>query len=76
MVATQAEMQTLIDNFYESFPRVADFVEACHQAVRDPGYVENAYGRRRYFGYSIDSGVMKSKERQAQNAPKHLEWGL
>jgi DNA polymerase-1 len=62
-------MQTLIDNFYDSFPQVREFVERCHVAVRDPGYVENAYGRRRYFGYSRDHGIMKAKERQAQNAP-------
>jgi len=67
--ADSAKMQMLINNFFEKFPKVRDYVTDCHAAVIDPGYVENAYGRRRYFYPTKDSGTLKSQERQAQNMP-------
>lgn len=69
IVATQAEMQMLIDNFFEKFPRVKTYIDKCHAAVLDPGYVESAYGRRRYFFASDDSGKLKAQQREAQNMP-------
>jgi uracil-DNA glycosylase family 4 len=70
---TRDEMQDLIDNFFAMFPMVKAMIDRCHAAVITPGYVETAYGRRRYFGH-INRGptknmVRKAREREAQNMP-------
>jgi len=49
---------------------VRGFIDKCHACVLDPGYVENAYGRRRYFYAADDPGKLKAQQREAQNMPK------
>ena len=66
---TVEEAQGLIDTFYEMFPRVRDYVERCKRAVYDPGYVETAWGRRRYFFPTNDNGLNAAMEREAVNHP-------
>ena len=61
--------QQAIDGFYNRFPKVREFMDACHAAVRNPGYVETAYGRRRYFYDTGDEQLLKAYERESGNLP-------
>ena len=67
--ATPEKMQQIIDTFYERFPMVKDYIKRCHAAVKSPGYVETAYGRRRYFYPTTDRKIRSAQEREAQNMP-------
>lgn len=44
---TKEEAQKIIDDFYHRFPKVRDWVENTLSFVREHGYVEDFYGRRR-----------------------------
>ena len=61
--------QQAIDGFFNKFPKTRDYVEACHAAVMNPGYVETAYGRRRYFYPTDNEALLKAYEREATNMP-------
>jgi DNA polymerase I len=63
------EAQELIDAFYAMFPRTLDYVESTRAAVYNKGYVETAWGRRRYF-FPTGSRVLDAAlEREAVNHP-------
>ena len=72
VITTQAEMQGIIDDFFRKFPKVKEYIEKCHAAVRDPGYVETLFGRRRYFFVTDSNQKMKAQERESVNAPEIL----
>lgn len=65
----KASAQRLIDTFFNEFPQTKVFFEECHEAVIDPGYVENAFGRRRYFLPTDDERIRAKQEREAGNMP-------
>jgi len=53
-------------------------MDNCHRAVINPGYVETAFGRRRYFFPSDNKAKMKAQERESGNAPELVggfKWG-
>lgn len=62
------ETQQIIDTFFEQFPRVKEHMDKCRATVVDPGYVENAYGRRRYFFPTSNQQDLKANEREAVNS--------
>ena len=65
------EARKLIDGFFETFPKVKDYMERAKQEARQKGYVETLFGRRRYLP-DINSGnatVRGFAERNAINAP-------
>ena len=65
------EARQLIDGFFETFPKVKDYMEKAKQEAREKGYVETLFGRRRYLP-DINSGnatVRGFAERNAINAP-------
>ena len=65
------EARQLIDGFFETFPRVKDYMERAKHEAREKGYVETLFGRRRYLP-DINSGnatVRGFAERNAINAP-------
>ena len=66
---TADQAQQMIDAFYNKYPRVYDYVQACHKAVINPGYVETAFGRRRWFPRTTDEAIRAAQERQATNMP-------
>ena len=68
---TREEAKKLIDGFFETFPRVKDYMEQAKEEARRKGYVETLFGRRRYLP-DINSGnatVRGFAERNAINAP-------
>ena len=69
IVVTKEEAENMIAAFYRRFPMVRQYVQRCHDAVASPGYVETAYGRRRYFAPTKNRGVQAANEREAQNTP-------
>ena len=65
------EAKKLIDGFFETFPKVKDYMERAKEEARQKGYVETLFGRRRYLP-DINSGnatVRGFAERNAINAP-------
>lgn len=49
MGKTPEEGQELMDNFFKDFPKVKEAIDKTHQALREHGYVEDAFGRRRHL---------------------------
>ena len=65
------EAKLLIDGFFDTFPKVKDYMERAKAEARQKGYVETLFGRRRYLP-DINSGnatVRGFAERNAINAP-------
>ena len=65
------EAKLLIDGFFDTFPKVKDYMEHAKAEAREKGYVETLFGRRRYLP-DINSGnatVRGFAERNAINAP-------
>lgn len=68
---TRAEAQEFYDEYFEVFPRLAQYVdEVKGQAARE-GYTQTYFGRRRYFDgiHSPIPYVRAAAERMAINAP-------
>jgi DNA polymerase-1 len=65
------EAKQLIDGYFETFPKVRDYMEQAKETARRQGYVTTLFGRRRYLP-DINSGnatVRGFAERNAINAP-------
>ena len=69
VVLTIEEAQGLIDTFFTMFPKVRDYVDRCKRAVYEQGFVETAWGRRRWFFPTGDNGIDAGLEREAVNHP-------
>jgi len=65
------EAKQLIDGFFETFPRVHDYMERAKEEARRQGYVTTLFGRRRYLPdiNSQNATVRGFAERNAINAP-------
>ena len=65
------EAKELIDGYFESFPRVKDFIEKCKAVAAEKGYAETLMGRRRYLpDITSHNGTVRAfAERNAVNAP-------
>ena len=65
------EAKKLIDGYFETFPRVHDYMERTKEEARTRGYVETLFGRRRYLPdiNSRNATVRGFAERNAINAP-------
>ena len=44
---TKAQAQEIIDRFFNAFPKVKNWIDRIHESVKQIGYVEDWYGRRR-----------------------------
>ncbi len=66
---TEADAEALKDALFGECPLVYEYIEACKRASVSPGYVENPFGRRRYFPFTEDRAVQAQQARQAVNAP-------
>ncbi len=67
----RAEAQKFYDNYFETFPKVAEYLERAKNDARTKGYTETLFGRRRYFP-QINAGapfLRAFAERMASNAP-------
>ena len=65
------EAKMLIDGFFQTFPRVHDYMELAKQTARERGYAETLFHRRRYLPdiNSRNATVRNFAERNAINAP-------
>ena len=65
------EARQLIDGFFQTFPQVHDYMERSKKIVREKGYAETVFHRRRYLPdiQSHNATVRGFAERNAINAP-------
>ena len=65
------EAKQLIDGYFETFPKVRDYMEEAKQKAREAGYAETIFHRRRYLPdiKSRNATVRNFAERNAINAP-------
>ncbi len=65
------EAKQLIDGYFESFPKVKEYMEKAKEEARKNGYVTTLFGRRRYLAdiNSANATVRGFAERNAINAP-------
>ena len=65
------EAKALIDGYFETFPRVHDYMEQAKETARTKGYAETLFHRRRYLPdiTSRNATVRNFAERNAINAP-------
>ena len=68
---SRKEATELIDGYFATFPRVADYMEQAKQTARERGYAETLMHRRRYLPdiTSHNATVRGFAERNAINAP-------
>ena len=68
---SREESKMLIDGYFDTFPKVRDYMEQSKAAAREKGYVETLFGRRRYLPdiNSRNATVRGFAERNAVNAP-------
>ena len=67
----RAEAKQLIEGYFDSYPKVKEYMDNVVAEARDKGYVETIFGRRRYLA-DIDSRNANARalaERNAINAP-------
>ena len=71
MEVSRTEAKTLIDSYFATYPRVKTYMDQSIAAARQKGYIETAWGRRRYLAdiNSHNSVVRGNAERNAINAP-------
>ena len=67
----RSEAKQLIDGYFDSYPKVKEYMDNVVATAREKGYVETLFGRRRYLA-DIDSRNANARalaERNAINAP-------
>ena len=67
----RSEAKMLIEGYFESYPKVKEYMDNVVAMAREKGYVETLFGRRRYLA-DIDSRNANARalaERNAINAP-------
>ncbi|MEN8226950.1 MAG: DNA polymerase I [Bacteroidota bacterium] len=71
MQITRSEARQLIDGYFETYPRIRDYMDESIKMARENGYVETMHGRRRYLPdiLSRNSVVRGNAERNAINSP-------
>ena len=68
---SRSEAQTLINDYFAAFPGVVRYIEESKERARKNGFVETAFGRKRYLPdiLSHNATVRAFAERNAVNAP-------
>ena len=68
---SRQEAKKIIDDYFDSFPSIRDFIDGTVSRARELGYVETLFGRRRYIPElkSPNAAVRSLGERNAVNAP-------
>ena len=71
MNVNRFEAKTLIDNYFDTYKGVAEYIEKCKQEAKLNGYVETIFKRKRYLPdiNSHNAVVRGYAERNAVNAP-------
>ena len=68
---TTERAQEVIDGFYNLYDGVPIYIEYCKACVMEPGYISNAFGRRRRFLNLIkeEKSFIAAMQREAVNQP-------
>jgi DNA polymerase I len=68
---SREEAQSFLNAYFNTFTRLAEYLEATKQFARDYGYTETLFGRRRHFpGIRSSAPFIRAQaERMAINAP-------
>ena len=68
---TRAESKDLIETYYNTYPKLRDYISNQISFARENGYVETILGRRRYLNNinSQNAIIRSADERNAVNAP-------
>lgn len=68
---SRQDAQVFLAEYLKDFPGLARYIETTKQEVREKGYTETLFGRRRYLPgiTSKHPGIKAEAERQAINAP-------
>lgn len=71
MDVSRAEAKELITNYFDTYPKVKQYMEQSVVVARERGYILTAFGRRRYLSdiNSRNAVVRGYAERNAVNAP-------
>lgn len=71
MNVNRSEAKTLIDNYFDTYQGVTQYIEKCKQEAKLKGYVETVFKRKRYLPdiNSHNAVVRGYAERNAVNAP-------
>jgi uracil-DNA glycosylase family 4 len=71
LVITLDRAKAFMASFFNTYPKVAQWISGIKAYARQYGYVENIYGRRRYLPFinSSDEYKREGAERQAINTP-------
>jgi len=67
----RGEAATLIEQYFQTYPKIKDYMTEIVDSAREKGYVETLLGRRRYIRdiHSANATVRGFAERNAINAP-------
>jgi len=66
------EAQDLINRYFQTYPKISQYINETLELANSKGYVETLYGRRRYLGAELNSRNANIREfaaRAAINAP-------
>ncbi len=68
---TRGEAQDYIQKYFETYPRIKEFLDGCVKDAKEKGYVTTMFGRRRQVPELKSSNFMQRSfgERVAMNAP-------
>ena len=68
---TRAEAQNYIEQYFDRYPQVKNYMDETKQSAKKMGYVETVFGRRLYLGDIESSNYQRRQyaERSAINAP-------
>lgn len=68
---SRGEAKKIIDDYFEVFPSIKEFISQTIQSAREKGYVETIFGRKRYLPdiNSKNATIRALAERNAVNAP-------
>ncbi|MCK9345129.1 MAG: DNA polymerase [Candidatus Pacebacteria bacterium] len=69
--STRAEAQTFYDNYFATFPKIANYFEEVKSHAKKDGFTTTYFGRHRFFAGLKSSipFIRASAERMAMNAP-------
>lgn len=63
------ETQEIIDNYFEKFPSVKDFMLSCHKDAKSRGYVVSLFGRKRRIPLAKDIDKIYGKNKSHEELP-------
>lgn len=71
MEVSRTEAKELIESYFETYPKVKEYMNASVERARENGYIVTEFGRRRYLAdiNSQNATVRGYAERNAVNAP-------